>query len=116
MTVSLPKTPYVLSTKNLRIDGFDASAIVAGPRSRELLGALTDVDLSASALPYLGARTGRVAGVPTTILRIGFVGELGFEIHFPADYGEFMWSRLTEAGASLGVRAFGVEAQRRLRQ
>ncbi len=56
-----------------------------------------------------------MAGVPSTILRIGFVGELGFEVHFPADYGEFLWATLVVAGADLGIRAFGVEAQRVLR-
>ena len=99
----------------VNVTGALAAINVAGPRSRELLAGLTDVDVSAAALPYLSARPGLVAGVPSTILRIGFVGELGFEIHFPADYGEFMWSALVEAGAPLGVRAFGVEAQRVLR-
>jgi sarcosine oxidase subunit alpha len=88
---------------------------VAGPRSRDLLAGLTDVELSPAAFPYLGARQGLVADVPSTLLRIGFVGELGFEIHFPADYGEFLWSTLLEAGGPLGVRVFGVEAQRVLR-
>jgi len=97
------------------VTGSLAAVNVAGPRSRELLAGLTDVDLAPAALPYLGARTGRVAGVPSILLRIGFVGELGFEIHCPADYGEFMWSALLAAGAPLGIRAFGVEAQRVLR-
>ncbi|MGH7267421.1 MAG: glycine cleavage T C-terminal barrel domain-containing protein, partial [Candidatus Rokuibacteriota bacterium] len=88
---------------------------VAGPRARELLAPLTDLDLSAAAFPYLGARPGSVAGVPSLLLRIGFVGELGYEIHFPADYGAFLWDTLMEAGAPLGVRPFGVEAQRVLR-
>jgi sarcosine oxidase subunit alpha len=88
---------------------------VAGPRSRELLAPLTDLDLSPQAFPYLAAREGRVAGVPGVILRIGFVGELGYEIHFPADYGEYVWDTLLGAGASLGIRPFGVEAQRVLR-
>jgi sarcosine oxidase subunit alpha len=97
------------------LTGALAAVNVAGPRSRELLAALTDVELSPATFPYLAARSGLVAGVPSTILRIGFVGELGFEIHFSADYGEFMWSTLLEAGAPLGLRAFGVEAQRVLR-
>ncbi len=97
------------------LTGALAAVNVAGPRSRDLLAGLTDVDLAPGAFPYLGARTGRVAGVPSVLLRIGFVGELGFEIHFPADYGEFLWSTLLEAGAPLGIRAFGVEAQRVLR-
>jgi sarcosine oxidase subunit alpha len=88
---------------------------VAGPRARDLLAPLTDVDLAPGAFPYLGARRGLVAGVPSTILRIGFVGELGFEVHFPADYGEYLWTLLLEAGTRLGAKAFGVEAQRVLR-
>jgi sarcosine oxidase subunit alpha len=56
-----------------------------------------------------------VAGVPGLWLRIGFVGELGYEIHFPADYGPYLWDALLEAGRPLGIRPFGVEAQRVLR-
>jgi len=56
-----------------------------------------------------------VAGIPTLLLRIGFVGELGYEMHFPADYGEAMWDALMEAGAEFGIQPFGVEAQRILR-
>ncbi|MBI3455433.1 MAG: (2Fe-2S)-binding protein [Candidatus Rokubacteria bacterium] len=88
---------------------------VAGPRARDLLAPIADLDLSPAAFPYLAAREGRVAGVPSVLLRIGFVGELGYEVHFPADYGEYLWDTLLETGAPLGVRPFGVEAQRVLR-
>ena len=44
------------------------------------------------------AREGSVAGVPTLMLRIGFVGETGWELHFPAEYGEHVWDALMEAG------------------
>lgn len=88
---------------------------VAGPRARDLLRPLTDLDLSPEAFPYLSAREGRVAGVPSVLLRIGFVGELGYELHFPADYGQYIWDTLMEAGAPLEIRPFGVEAQRVLR-
>jgi sarcosine oxidase subunit alpha len=88
---------------------------VAGPRSRELLTRLTDLDLSNEALPYLATAQALVAGVPALLLRIGFVGELGYEIHFPAEYGEYLWSTLLEAGRDLGIAPFGVEAQRVLR-
>jgi sarcosine oxidase subunit alpha len=88
---------------------------LAGPRARDVLARLTTLDLSAAAFPYLGAVEGLVAGIPTLLLRIGFVGELGFEMHFPADYGEAMWDALLEAGAEFDIRPFGVEAQRVLR-
>ncbi|MDD7940338.1 2Fe-2S iron-sulfur cluster-binding protein [Actinomycetospora lutea] len=93
-----------------------ASINVAGPRSRELLARLTDVDLSADAFGYMNVRTGAVAGVPDCVLwRIGFTGELSYEIHVPASYGLHVWERLMAHGADLGVQPFGVEAQRILR-
>src|SRR5262249_34189270 len=97
------------------VTGALAAVNLAGPRSRELLRTLTDADVSPEGLPYMTTCAGLVAGVPCTILRIGFVGELGFEIHFPADYGEFLWDGLMNAGRAYGIRAFGVEAQRVLR-
>ncbi len=99
----------------INVTGALGAINVAGPRARDLLAPIADLDLAPQAFPYLGAKEGRVAGVPSLLLRIGFVGELGYEIHFPADYGEYVWDALLEAGASLGVRPFGVEAQRVLR-
>ncbi len=48
-------------------------------------------------------------------MRVGFVGELGYEIHVPASQGEALWDALMEAGKPDGIRPFGVEAQRVLR-
>jgi sarcosine oxidase subunit alpha len=94
-----------------------ASINVAGPRSRELMGRLVDgVDLSEDAFGYMNVRTGRVAGVDGCVLwRIGFTGELSYEVHVPASYGLHVWEALLTHGADLGVRPFGVEAQRILR-
>ncbi len=94
-----------------------ASINVAGPRCRELLGRLTEgVDLSPEAFPYLRVRSGRVAGVADCLMwRIGFTGELSYELHVPASYGLHVWEALLERGADLGAAAFGVEAQRILR-
>ncbi|GAA4917522.1 N-methylglutamate dehydrogenase subunit C [Actinomycetospora succinea] len=93
-----------------------ASINIAGPRSRELLGRLTDVDLSADAFGYMNVRQGSVAGVDDCVLwRIGFTGELSYEIHVPASYGLHVWEQLMARGADLGVTPFGVEAQRILR-
>ena len=93
-----------------------AGVNIAGPRSRQVLQRLcSDVDLSPDAFPYLGVRMGTVAGVPARLLRVGFVGELGYEIHMPAHYGEHVWDALMEAGQPFGIKPFGVEAQRVLR-
>ena len=88
---------------------------VAGPRARDTLAKLTDVDLSPKAFRYMRAREGSVAGVPTLMLRIGFVGETGWELHFPAEYGEHVWDSLMEAGREFGITPFGTETQRVLR-
>jgi sarcosine oxidase subunit alpha len=56
-----------------------------------------------------------VAGIQARVMRVGFVGELGYEIHVPADGSCFLWDALMEAGRDYGIRPFGVEAQRLLR-
>ncbi|MGH3564993.1 MAG: glycine cleavage T C-terminal barrel domain-containing protein, partial [Pseudonocardia sp.] len=92
-----------------------ASINVAGPRSRELVGRLAaGVDLTD--FGYMHVRTARVAGVEGCVLwRIGFTGELSYELHVPAAYGLPVWEALLEHGDDLGVAPFGVEAQRILR-
>jgi sarcosine oxidase subunit alpha len=88
---------------------------LAGPKAREILAELTDLDCSADAFKYLDAKQARVAGVPCLVLRIGFVGEVGYEIHFAAAHGEHVWDALIEAGRDRGLRPFGLEPQRILR-
>ncbi|MGB8362516.1 MAG: glycine cleavage T C-terminal barrel domain-containing protein, partial [Acidimicrobiia bacterium] len=96
-------------------DGF-ASVNVAGPNSRELVRRLTDIDLDPATFPYMEVRTGAVAGIEGCFVwRIGFTGELSYEVHVPSAHGLELWERLLDAGADLGVRPFGIEAQRILR-
>ena len=92
-----------------------AAVNLAGPRAREILTGLTDLDCSPEAFKYLDAKHASVAGVECLILRIGFVGEVGYEIHFPAAYGEHVWDALLEAGRPHGIKPFGLEPQRILR-
>ena len=95
----------------VNVTGALAAMNVAGPRAREALAALTDGDVSPEAFRYLDAKELRVAEMPCLALRIGFVGELGYELHCPATLGEQVWDALVAAGA----RPFGLEAQRVLR-
>ncbi len=94
-----------------------ASMNVAGPQARRLMERVTkDVDLSNEAFPYMHVRTGQIAGVDDCVLwRIGFTGELSYELHVPAGYGLHVWQTLLDQGTDLGIGAFGVEAQRILR-
>jgi sarcosine oxidase subunit alpha len=84
---------------------------LAGPRSREILAGLTAADVSAEAVGYLDGLPLTVAGVECLALRIGFVGELGYELHSAAPHGPALWDALLAAGA----RPFGLEPQRILR-
>jgi sarcosine oxidase subunit alpha len=95
----------------VNITGALAAMNVAGPRSREALESLTDDDVSNDALRYLDAREVRVAGVPCLALRIGFVGELGYELHCAASVASHVWDAIVGAGAV----PFGLEPQRVLR-
>ncbi len=89
---------------------------VAGPKSRELMGRLTDVDLSPEAFGYMNVRQGSVAGVDGCIMwRIGFTGELSYELHVPAGHGLAVWEALLDHGTDLGIEPFGLEAQRIMR-
>ncbi len=104
-----------LDAEIVDVTGALAAVNIAGPRSRELLQRLTDIDVSNEAHTYLDAKEARIAGVPSLILRIGFVGELGYELHFASPYGEYLWDTILERGDDLGIRPFGLEPQRVLR-
>jgi len=88
---------------------------LAGPRAREIMGRVTELDVSAEGFTYLDGKQAEVAGVPCLILRIGFVGEVGYEIHCPAAQGEHLWDALMREGSSFGIKPFGLEPQRLLR-
>jgi sarcosine oxidase subunit alpha len=88
---------------------------VQGPKAREVLTGLTDVDLSAAALPHMGMAIGRICGVPLRLFRVSFTGELGFEINVPADYGAAVWQAVEAAGAAHGLTVYGTETMHVLR-
>ncbi len=88
---------------------------VQGPASRELISRLTDTDLSNQAFPYLSAREVHVGYAPALALRVTYVGELGWELHVPAEYGAGVYDDLLAAGADLGIRPVGLAAMSSLR-
>ncbi|QKI90156.1 2Fe-2S iron-sulfur cluster-binding protein [Thiomicrorhabdus xiamenensis] len=88
---------------------------LAGPNSRKILSQLTDLDLSNEGFPYLAMRRAQVCGVEATLIRVGFVGELGYEIHTDSQSALKIWESIMEIGSDYGIQPFGVEAQRLLR-
>lgn len=96
-------------------DAFGAINL-AGPNARSVLQKLTDADVSNEAFPFMGYREFTIAEtIPVRVMRLGFVGELSFEIHMPASLTQMVWDLLMEAGEAFGIRAFGLEAQSALR-
>ena len=72
-------------------------------------------DFTADGFAYLDARHVTVAGVAALAMRIGFVGELGYELHFPSPLAEHVWDTIFEQAADLHPRTLGLEPQRILR-
>ena len=86
-----------------------------GPNARLLLQRLTDADVTNSGFPYFRAKQIYVGDVPVLALRVSYVGELGWELWTPVEYGRRLWKLLWEAGQDLGVRPMGGGALESLR-
>jgi 4-methylaminobutanoate oxidase (formaldehyde-forming) len=83
---------------------------VWGPRARDILAATTPDDVSNGAFPYLTARAISVGSVPVLAIRVTYVGELGWELYAPAEYGVALWDTLWAAGRAHGLVAGGYRA------
>ncbi len=78
-----------------------------GPRAREILAPLTDDPLG---FGYMSMRELAVGDVPVRALRVTFVGELGWELYCPTEYGAGLWRTLWQAGREHGLVAGGYRA------
>jgi dimethylglycine dehydrogenase len=113
LTKALPSDGSVM-LQNVT-SGFGALAIV-GPRARDVLGAMTDGDLSNAAFPWWSAQTltiGLASAVRT--LRINYVGELGWELHHPIEYQNHLFDAILSAGKACGLALIGSRAIESLR-
>jgi 4-methylaminobutanoate oxidase (formaldehyde-forming) len=81
-----------------------------GPKAREILQPLTTADLSSDAFPYMQARELAVGMVPCLALRVTYVGELGWELYCPAEFGLALWDTIWEAGRPHRLVAAGYKA------
>lgn len=108
-------TIWQLDCGIVNVTGARSAINLAGPYSREVLAQLSDIDLSSDAFPYLAVRETTIAGVAAIVMRVGFVGEWGYEIHAPAEWASTLWDALLTAGQPHQIAPFGVEAQRLLR-
>ena len=81
-----------------------------GPAARDLLQPLTDADLGNDAFPYMRARELSIGHVPCLAVRVTYVGELGWELYCPTEFGRRLWDTVWEAGAGQGLVAGGYKA------
>ena len=96
-------------------DDSDDIALVAvqGPASEEILGPVTDVDLSG--VGYYRFAEGSVGGAEALISRTGYTGEDGFELYVPVGEAEAVWTAVSKAGEALGLKPAGLGARDSLR-
>ncbi len=105
--------PDAVTTTNLS-DTHNA-LMVAGPRSRDVLSAVTDHPLDNEAFPWLSTRGIAIAGITVQALRMSFTGELGWELHFPIEHSVAVYEALSAVGEPLGMVDFGLLATESMR-
>ena len=88
---------------------------IAGPKARELLARVTRSDVSAAAFKFMDVRKMTVGMANCTVQRVSYTADLGYEIFTDQMSVRHLWTTLTEAGADLGIRAFGMRAMMSLR-
>ncbi len=89
--------------------------VLAGPRSREVLAKVADIDVSNRAFPWLTARRLSIRAAGVIAMRVNFVGELGYELHHPIEMQNAVFDALMDAGAPFGIKPFGIRAMDSLR-
>jgi len=87
-----------------------ATLNLAGPRSRDILQAVVESDVSNEAFPYMTARELRLGLAPVLALRVTYLGELGYELHLPSEYAAHVYELLWAAGRDLGLADAGYRA------
>lgn len=96
----------------------DALGVInlAGPNARKVLEQLVDDEVSNEAFPFAGYREFTIKEtIPVRVMRLGFVGELSYELHVPASYMQSLWELVEQAGKPFDIKNFGLEAQNVLR-
>jgi dimethylglycine dehydrogenase len=88
---------------------------IVGPKSRELLAELTEIDLATKSFPFFTAQTTYMDFSPVRALRLNFVGELGWELHHPIEHQRRLYEALTEIGKDYGMACCGMRALNSLR-
>ncbi len=108
----MPKDGSVQFTQ---LTGSYGVLVVAGPRSRELLQRVSGADFSNEAFRWLTAQNIFIGMAPVNAMRLNYVGELGWELHHPMEYQNYIFDALFAAGEDLGLKPFGIRAMDSMR-
>ena len=92
-----------------------ATLVVAGPKARDILQPITDCDLSNDSFKWLTMQETLVGLAPVNLLRVNFVGELGWEIHHPIEWQRHIFGEIVRAGEAHGLKMCGMRAMDSLR-
>ncbi|GBC75426.1 Sarcosine oxidase subunit alpha [archaeon HR06] len=92
------------------LTSYFASINVAGPKAKDLLSKLVEIDLNS--FPDMTFKFTKIDGIECLIFRTGFVGELSWEIYCPSEYGDYLWNKIMEVGKEFNIKPVGVEAMR----
>jgi len=109
-----------------RYDGWDFALVnltdalgvinLSGPNARKVLARVVDIDVTNEAFGFAEYKEFKIRNtIPVRAMRLGFVGELSYELHVPSSFMASVWVMLKEAGKEFNIRNFGVEAQNVLR-
>ncbi len=107
-----------LPVSGVRVENVSRSRIgfqIAGPRAQELLARVTRADVSTAAMPFLSVREIDVGQCHAIVQRVSYTGDRGYEIYVPWRHQVALYRILSEAGADLGLRPFGIRAMMSLR-
>ena len=89
---------------------------ISGPNARKVLQKIVDIDISNEAFGFSEYKEFKIQDtVPVRAMRLGFMGELSYELHVPSSYMKSVWMMLKDAGREFNIQNFGVEAQNVLR-
>lgn len=89
---------------------------ISGPNARKVLEKVVDIDVSNEGFGFSEYKEFKISDtIPVRAMRLGFVGELSYELHVPSSYMKSVWLMLNEAGKEFKIQNFGVEAQNVLR-
>ncbi|MET1026386.1 MAG: aminomethyltransferase family protein, partial [Dongiaceae bacterium] len=83
---------------------------LCGPKARGVLTKVVEEDVSNEAFPFGTCRELTLGAAPVLAIRIGYVGELGWELHIPTEYAGHVYELLREAGEAYGIRDAGYRA------